>query len=138
MNHQQVQSQHRQNPNFLLPLSASPLHQEHHHHHNHLLQPQPKRHNSSGSLDISSPYISKLPFSYPRHEFLLRNHQQQMGFLQNVHFLPQHLRQKSLMEAAKQKVLGRGVKRFLGNNVLYSTSSIRLQSWWELGRHEEA
>ncbi|KAK9200586.1 hypothetical protein WN944_015784 [Citrus x changshan-huyou] len=42
------------------------------------------------------------------------------------------------MEAAKQKVLGPGVKRFLGNNVLYSTSSRRLQSWWELGRHEEA
>ncbi|KAK9205604.1 hypothetical protein WN943_015872 [Citrus x changshan-huyou] len=69
-----------QNPNFLLPLSAYPLHQEHHHHHSHLLQPQPKRHNSSGSLDLSSPYIPKLPFSDPRHEFLLRNHQQQMGF----------------------------------------------------------
>ncbi|KAH9721322.1 GRAS domain-containing protein [Citrus sinensis] len=107
MNNQQVQSQHHQNPNFFFPVSAYPLHQEHHHH-SHLLQPQPKRHNSGGSLDLSSPHVPKPPFSDPRHEFLLRNHQQQMGFSQNVHFLPQHLQQKSLIVSAKQKVLGPG------------------------------
>ncbi|GAY43522.1 hypothetical protein CUMW_075140 [Citrus unshiu] len=107
MNNQQVQSQHHQNPNFFFPVSAYPLHQENHHH-SHLLQPQPKRHNSGGSLDLSSPHVPKPPFSDPRHEFLLRNHQQQMGFYQNVHFLPQHLQQKSLIVSAKQKVLSPG------------------------------
>ncbi|KAH9777299.1 Scarecrow-like protein 6 [Citrus sinensis] len=107
MNNQQVQSQHHQNPNFFFPVSAYPLHQENHHH-SHLLQPQPKRHNSGGSLDLSSPHVPKPPFSDPRHEFLLRNHQQQMGFYQNVHFLPQHFQQKSLIVSAKQKVLSPG------------------------------
>ncbi|KAJ4712767.1 Scarecrow-like protein [Melia azedarach] len=104
MNHQQ---QHHQNPNFSLPLGAYPQQQEHHHH-PHLLQPQPKRHNSGGSLDLSSHHVPKPPFSDSGHEFLLRNHQQQMGFPQNVQFLPQHPQQKNLMVSTKQRLLGPG------------------------------
>ncbi|KAK1564892.1 hypothetical protein Q3G72_013940 [Acer saccharum] len=100
------QQQHNQNANFLLPLTFPHQQQENHHHQvHHLLQPQPKRHNSGGSFEISSINVPKSPFSDPAHEFLLRNQQSQMGFSQNVEFLPHHLEQKPLMATtAKQKL----------------------------------
>ncbi|KAJ0106553.1 hypothetical protein Patl1_18505 [Pistacia atlantica] len=108
--HQQVQSQ---NPNFLLPITYPPQQQEHHH----LLQPQPKRHNSGGaSLDLSPHHVPKPPFSDSAHELFLRNQQQQqqqMGFSQNVQFLPHHLQQKPLMVTTKPKVLGPGSEEMI-------------------------
>ncbi|XP_044487281.1 scarecrow-like protein 6 [Mangifera indica] len=109
--HQQVQSQ---NPNFMLPSTYSPLQQEL----PHLLQPQPKRHNSRGaSSNLSPHHVPKPPFSDPAHELFLRNQQQQqqqqMGFSQNVQFLPHHLQQKPLMMTTKPKVLGPGSEEMI-------------------------
>ncbi|XP_015580706.1 scarecrow-like protein 27 [Ricinus communis] len=83
-----MNQQQSQNSNFFLPL---PFPQQE----NHLLQPQTKRHNSGG-MDPMPQMISKLPFSDPGYELLLRK-QQHMGFQQGVHFLHPHLQQKPLV-----------------------------------------
>ncbi|XP_044477585.1 uncharacterized protein LOC123204846 [Mangifera indica] len=107
MNHQDQQVHSQQNPNFLSPATYTPQQQDHQ-----LLQPQPKRHNSGAtSLDLSPHHVLKPPLSDPARELFLRNqqqqqHQKQVGFPQNVQFLPPHLHQKPLMVTKKAKVLG--------------------------------
>ncbi|OAY56702.1 scarecrow-like protein 27 [Manihot esculenta] len=99
MNQQQPHNPHPQNLSPFLPFSLPQ--QE-----NHLLQPQPKRHNSGG-IDPMSQMVSKLPFSDPGHELLLRKQQQQqqlLGFPQGVQFLHPHLQQKPLV--VKKEELG--------------------------------
>ncbi|XP_065857902.1 scarecrow-like protein 6 [Euphorbia lathyris] len=93
MNQQHSHLPHSQNPNFFMPLQES-----------HLLQPQSKRHNTTG-MDSMPQMIPKLPFSDPGSELLLRKHHQQhqqqqqqhLGVPQGVQFLHPHLHQKPMV-----------------------------------------
>lgn len=105
------QHQHPQNPSFFVPLTFGQQEQQ--------LQPQLKRHNSSGGLDSNHPnsngQISKVQFMDPGNEIFLRNHhqlqqvqvqqqQQQLGgYPPGLQFLPQ---QKQM--SPKPKVVGLG------------------------------
>ncbi|WCJ25941.1 GRAS family transcription factor [Euphorbia peplus] len=84
------------NPNFFMPLQENHLLQPLQHH----VQPQSKRHNSSGGMDTMPQMIPKLPFSDPGNELLLRKHHQQQqqqqqnpGVPHGVQFLNPHLHQ---------------------------------------------